>query len=154
MKRFDLFFYWEEKSMSRRSKSRSSISIFTLIFWAIVAYNIFGGDDSDKKDQVEVREQQVVVEETTKKDTSVDVDALRKEASDLFNQAKKEFAKAKDGLIEELNSKKEEKVEQPDPPPKPQKREEVMIATPEKEKPKEEVKPTETKPTDMGMKQL
>lgn len=127
--------------MARRSQSRSTISIGTLIFWGILAFMWFGDNDDDKKTEVQVREQ-VTVEQ---QDSKVDVDALKKEAMDLVNQAKKEFDKAKDEFL----SEKEKPVE------KPKEKEEVLTAKPEEEKPKEELKPTEEKPqTDMGMKKL
>ena len=138
------FFNWRQ-NMSRRSGSRSTISITTIIFWAFLGYMWFGGDDSDDKKRVEIREQQSVVEQTTNNE-DIDLTKLKDEGSRVVNQL---LDKAKQKINE---VKKDTDENKPDPK---EEQSPVMVAEPDT-KPKEEspLKPEPEKNPEMEMKKL
>jgi hypothetical protein len=112
----------------------AGVGISGILFWVIVVYFFLGdGENNDTKVDI-VDDDTPAIEQSSK----IDTDALKKEAKDLFNQAKIELEKVKEELT------KEETKEDPPPEPKPEERE--MVAEP--------AKPIDDKPKPEGMKKL
>ena len=120
------------------AKSRMTISLSSIVWFAIMGYIFFGGDDNDSK-EVKIHDQdKPVISETIKEDAK----RIGKELTVLVKDAASE-------IQSQLEEKRSEDPK-PEPPPK---REPEMVAEPEK--PIEKLKPlTDDKPSTGEMKKL
>jgi hypothetical protein len=127
-----------DQQMSKSSNG-GGIGIGTIIFIAFIAYSIFGGDDEDKK-EVDIKSEDGIVSEETKKDIEKKVEEAITSAKEAYEELVEEFDKQlKEKEGEEIDKTQDQQTSKKEVVERRQEKEKKEVLKPMEERPKEEV---------------